>query len=105
MSVDNTPKRVWHAFARQGDMRVEVGEGLNASADGPERLVGSLVGFSPADACMALGAPRLASTASALIDRDCIYDGARVIIPCDSHAEAMRLVRELRDAVNAATIG
>jgi hypothetical protein len=40
--------------------------------------------------------------ARALVDRDVQYDGPRVIIPCGSHAEALRLVRELRAALESA---
>lgn len=42
---------------------------------------------------------KVRSAAKALIDRDCQYAGANVVIPCADHAEAMRLVRELRAAI------
>ncbi|RAK68781.1 hypothetical protein [Phenylobacterium kunshanense] len=40
--------------------------------------------------------------ARALVDRDIQYDGQNIIIPTGSHAEALRLVRELRAALGRA---
>lgn len=40
--------------------------------------------------------------ARALVDRDIQYDGSNIIIPTGSHAEALRLVRELRAALGRA---
>lgn len=46
---------------------------------------------------------RLLATGTALVDRDCHYDGGNIVIPCGSHAEAIRLMREFRAAIAKAT--
>lgn len=40
-----------------------------------------------------------------LVDRDCIYDGPRLIITADSHGDAIRLASEARAALSAAPTG
>jgi hypothetical protein len=40
--------------------------------------------------------------ARALIDRDCRYDGPNIVIPCADHGEAIRLVADLRRALEQA---
>lgn len=45
---------------------------------------------------------RLKMAARALVHRDCEYDGANIVIPCTSHAEAIRLVADLRAALERA---
>jgi UDP-N-acetylmuramoylalanine-D-glutamate ligase len=47
----------------------------------------------------ALASSVLLGAAKALIDRDCQYLGPNIVIPCADHGEAMRLVRELRAAI------
>ena len=37
-----------------------------------------------------------------LVERDCRYDGPCIVIPCESHGEAIRLMRQLRSALEAA---
>lgn len=44
----------------------------------------------------------LVAAAKGLVERDCQYDGARIIIPTESHAEAIRLVSALRRAIATA---
>lgn len=46
-----------------------------------------------------LRASVLLEAAKALIDRDCSYEGRKLVIPCDSHAAAIRLANNLRDAI------
>lgn len=47
----------------------------------------------------ALASSVLLGAAKALIDRDCQYLGPNIVIPCADHGEALRLVRELRAAI------
>jgi len=37
--------------------------------------------------------------AKALTDPDCHYDGSTIVIRCESHGDAMKRMRELRDAI------
>lgn len=45
--------------------------------------------------------PGLIAAGKALVDRDCEYHGSNIVIPCESHADAIRLLREFRDALRA----
>jgi len=43
------------------------------------------------------------TTGKALVDRDCRYEGGLLIIPCGSHADAIRLLHNFRRALDKAT--
>lgn len=66
--------------------------------------IGDDLGFTTAGEAARVVVDRLALklAAKALIDRDCQYDGPNLVIPCGSHAEAIRLVADLRAAVERA---
>lgn len=51
-----------------------------------------------------LGFARLLKAAKALVDRDVAYDGNSALISADSHAEAIRLVTDLRSAIDKAEV-
>jgi hypothetical protein len=42
----------------------------------------------------------LLEAAKAMVSRDCQYIGANIVIPCADHGEALKLVRELRAAID-----
>lgn len=62
--------------------------------EGPEHVSGPLA--------RVMADIELKMAARALMDRDCRYDGPNIVIPCNSHAEAIQLVRELRTALERA---
>jgi hypothetical protein len=56
-----------------------------------------------ADACLIAAASDMLTSGKALADRDCIFDGGNIVIPCGSHGEALRLMNEFRAALSKAT--
>ena len=58
---------------------------------------------SDADAALIEAAPYLLAALKALVDPDLTYNGASIVIPTASHADAIRLAVEARSAISRAT--
>ncbi len=59
-------------------------------------------GEEKANAHLIAAAPDLHEKGSALVSRDCRYEGGNIVIPCGSHAEALRIMSEFRAAISKA---
>jgi hypothetical protein len=72
---------------------------IAAVVNGEMRRIGGRSTEHEANARLIAAAPEVRAAAKAIAEPDCFYDGSNIVIRCDSHGDAIRRMRVLRDAL------
>lgn len=85
------------------DVRQEAARAILAMLGQINALDQERDGFASLCAGLKADLAGIKSAAKALSDPDCYYDGNNIVIRCESHGDAMKRMRVLRDAIERAS--